>query len=214
MLTAFVSDLRHATRTLVRAPWFTSVSVATLGAGIALSVSVVTVVNAYLIRTLPYPASDRLYNVSYAEPNRPIPPPGMEKLDWDALSDVIEYPIAWDLDFFSLRGAPYAESAQGAWVTPGFVEALGIPVSLGRGLGADDFGAGRAPSSSSVIGSGKRGSAEIPRSSAAGSMPRRAIGLTKSRRSPSSACCRRGSGTSTPSPTSSRRCGRRRFRTW
>ena len=142
MLNAFTSDVRQAMRALLRARGFTVVAVATLGSGLALSVSVVTVVNAYLIRTLPYPASDRLYNVSYTEPGRPFPQ-GLEKLDWKSLDDVIEHPVAWDLDFFNLKGAPYAEAAQGAWVTPGFVGALGIPVALGRGLDATDFGVGR-----------------------------------------------------------------------
>jgi putative ABC transport system permease protein len=142
MLNPILSDLRHATRALLRARGFTSVAIGTLAAALALSVSVMTIVNAYLVRGLPYPASDRLFNVRYAAPGVNMPR-GMEALDWTTLDDIVEHPIAWDLDNFSLRGEPHPELAAGAWVTPGYIEGFGVRPAIGRGFEPADFQAGR-----------------------------------------------------------------------
>jgi putative ABC transport system permease protein len=140
----FATDLRHAWRSLARTRGFLTVSVATLSAGIALCVSVMAVMNAYLLRGLPYPESDRLYWVRFSEPGGPFVR-DLEKIDWRALDDLVEHPIAWDLDFFSLRGAPYPEGAQGTWVTPGFMAGFGIVPAQGRTFGPADFAAGAPP---------------------------------------------------------------------
>jgi len=135
------TDLRHAWRSLARTRGFLAVAVTTLGAGMALCVSVMAVVNAYLVRGLPYPESDRLYWVRFDGPAGQFVQ-DLETLDWRALDDVVEHPIAWDLDFFSLRGAPYPEGAQGAWVTAGFMAGFGITPSQGRAFVPGDFAAG------------------------------------------------------------------------
>jgi putative ABC transport system permease protein len=139
-----LSDLRHGWRSLRRTRGFLAVAIATLSAGIALCVSVTALFNAYLVRGLPYPESDRLYWVRYGQPNGPFVR-GLETLDWRTLDDVIEHPIAWDLDLFNLRGAPYAEAAQGTWVTSGYMEGFGIRVERGRAFGPEDFAAGAPP---------------------------------------------------------------------
>jgi hypothetical protein len=118
-------DLYYAWGAIARNPGFTLVSTATLGAGLTLSLTVVTVVNAYLIRPLPYPAADRLYSVGLAT-GGPGQPRGLADIDWTALDGVVEHRIAWDLDMYYLLGGSYPESAPGAWVTPGFLQALGL----------------------------------------------------------------------------------------
>ena len=60
-------------------------------------------------------------------------------MPWESVSDVVEHPIAWDLDMFYLTGGEHTESAPGAWVTPGFMQGLGIRVALGRAFGPADF---------------------------------------------------------------------------
>jgi putative ABC transport system permease protein len=142
MRNAFVSDLKQAARSLARDRGFTAVSVGTLAAGLALIVTVAVLVNAYLVRGLPYPDSDRLFDVQYAPPGTPYPT-GMEKLDWPSLADVVDLAIAWDLDNFTLRGGDHPELLQGTWVTPGYVEGFGIRAALGRGFTPADFEAGR-----------------------------------------------------------------------
>ena len=142
MQNAFMSDVRHAVRTLLRSPGFTSVALGTLSVGLALCVAVAVLVNAYLVRGLPYPESSRLFDVRYAAPGTPFPVV-MEKLDWSTLKDVIDLPIAWDLDFFNLRGGAYPEALQGTWVTQGYVDGFGVQPAIGRGFLPSDFETGR-----------------------------------------------------------------------
>lgn len=129
-------------RSLAQARGFTLTAILTLGVGLALCLIVAAVANAYLFRPLPYPAADRLYNIQYAPPNERAPR-GLAALDWASLNDIVEHPIAWDLDVFYLLGGTYPESAPGAWVTPGYVRGFGVRTAIGRDLVASDFDSGR-----------------------------------------------------------------------
>ena len=75
-LDALVRDLRFAIRGLRRTPVFTLVAALSLALGFALTASTISVVNAYLIRSLPYPEAHRLYHVRYSPPG-PWEPRGM-----------------------------------------------------------------------------------------------------------------------------------------
>src|SRR5262245_16806997 len=56
-----VQDLRFAIRMILKERWFTAVAVLALSLGIGLNATVFTLVNAVLIRGLPFKDSDRLY---------------------------------------------------------------------------------------------------------------------------------------------------------
>ena len=141
----------------------------TLGVVLALAVVILAVVNAYVVRALPYPAAARLYRVDYAASSRSAPR-GMEQLDWSALNDIIELPLAWDLDVFYLLGHEYPESSPGGWVTPGICTAS-VYVRRLEGTFTDaDFAGAHLQSRSSAIACGRRGSTALPTSSAARSM--------------------------------------------
>ncbi len=142
MRNAFLLDLRQAVRALARDRGFTIVSIGTLGASLALCVTVAVLVNAYLVRGLPYPESHRLFDVQYGFPTAPFPA-GMDALDWRALDDVLDLQIAWDLDNFTLRGSGPAELVQGSWATPGYAEGFAVRAALGRGFEPADFEPGR-----------------------------------------------------------------------
>lgn len=128
-----LTDLRLAVRSLLKDRSFTASAVLTLGLGLTLCTTAMLVVNAYVLTDLPYPAADRLHWVRYAAPGADVPRE-MEKLDWASLDDVVEHRVAWDLDVFYLLGGAQAESVPGAWVTPGFIDALGVQPAVGRGF--------------------------------------------------------------------------------
>jgi putative ABC transport system permease protein len=136
-------EFRLAVRSLSKAPAFAGAVVVTLGLELTLCTTVVVVIRAYLYTQLPYPEATRLYSVRYSAPGQEEPRQ-MEQLDWSSLDDVIEQPIAWDLDMFYLLGGENAEAVPGAWVTPGFVRGLGIQPVLGRGFDAEAFAQGSA----------------------------------------------------------------------
>jgi putative ABC transport system permease protein len=139
-MTGLLSDCRISARTLLKDRSFTFIVITTLALGIALAASVTAIVNGYLLRSLPYPAANRLYSIRF-EPSQQIPD-GLEQLNWQSLSNIIEIAIAWDLDMFYVTSADHPEPAAGAWVTPGFMQGLGIAAEVGRGFTDQEFGSG------------------------------------------------------------------------
>ena len=69
----WTSDFRHAWRALVRTPGFLVTSVATLALAIGAVVGMFSVVNAVLLRPLPFPDADRLVVVSGTAPGSDLP---------------------------------------------------------------------------------------------------------------------------------------------
>src|ERR1022692_5025529 len=67
-MTAFLQDLRFGARTLRRTPGFASIVVAVLTLGIGANSAVFSVVNAVLLRPLPYHDPDHLYRLDEIDP--------------------------------------------------------------------------------------------------------------------------------------------------
>ena len=143
-------DVRTAWRTLLATKGFTLVTIASLGLGLALAASTMAVVNAYLIRSLPYPAADRLYHVIYASPGQPEPR-GMTLIDWPSLDAVVDVADSSTSARFHLKDGGNTQEAAGLVVAPGSLEILGVRVLAGRSLQPQDFD--RAAEPVALIGS-------------------------------------------------------------
>jgi len=120
-------DVEGAARTLRRTPGFTALVVGILGVAVAFNTSAFAVVQAYLLRPLPYPDADRIVTVS----------PATSAVGWKNSEDVFEKAVSWDLDGFTLVGGGPADIVLGAWVSPDFFDVLGIHPILGRTFNDD-----------------------------------------------------------------------------
>ncbi|HUR57004.1 MAG TPA: ABC transporter permease [Opitutaceae bacterium] len=134
-------DVRFAARSLRRTWGFTITAIATLACGLALTAATLAVVNAYLLRAMPYPDAHRIYHLNYAPPG-PYEPRGMNAIDWKALNAVVDATIIAAGETFYLPGAGYAPSVTGSRVSPGYITGLGVRPAIGRVFTDDEYKAG------------------------------------------------------------------------
>jgi predicted permease len=136
-------DALYAWRAFASRPGFAAIAILTQGSALGLCLTVVTFVNAYLVRSMPYPSAERIHRLSLRTPEG-ARLAGLERVDWSALDDLVEHRIAWHSDAFALLGGTFPETARGGWVSPGFVAGLGLRPELGRLLDERDHVAGGA----------------------------------------------------------------------
>src|SRR6478735_2687404 len=94
MFKGLVQDLRYAARVMLKARGLTLVAVVTLALGIGANTAIFSIVNALLLRPLPYPQADRLvivwqYLRATGGPATEWTGPS-QQLDWKAQTDVFE----------------------------------------------------------------------------------------------------------------------------
>ena len=141
-LSEVAQDARHTLRALRRSPSFTIATVLTLGLAIAGGTAVSSVLYTYLLRPLPFPNADRLVSLSGAPSrDRSRRDPPLHLVNWRAVDSLFSATAAWDLDGFTIIGAPHAETVTGAWVTPGYFTALSVRPALGRIFAEAEYGA-------------------------------------------------------------------------
>ncbi len=134
-MTALVQDLRYALRTLAKSPGFTAIAVATLALGIGANTAIYSVLDAVLLRPLPFPEPDRLLviwpRVGTGEfGSSAISPP--EYRDTLARQSAFRGIAAMRDRSVNLTGAGEAERLQAFAVTPNLAEVLGVRPALGR----------------------------------------------------------------------------------
>ena len=140
--------LRHAIRRLVHEPAFTIAAVLTLALGVGANVAVFAVVEAVMLRPLPYPSADELVIVRHRDQRT-----GITK-EFIAIGDYADI-VARQKSFASVgaygsmqstvrgMGEPYQVQVLGA--TGGFFDVLRLRPVLGRALRDEDSRAGAAP---------------------------------------------------------------------
>jgi predicted permease len=141
-----LKDLRHGIRSLLKHRGFTVVAIITLGLGIGANTLIFSVVNAVLLRPLPYPKPDRLVALSQSsleDPDLAISYP--DYLDWRAQQSVFEDMAARLPMGGVITGANGPERVIGRLVTPNFFSTLGVPPILGRAFTEAENTPGVAP---------------------------------------------------------------------
>src|SRR5208282_2717048 len=134
-LDALWQDLRFGLRMLAKNPGFTAVAALTLALGIGGTVVVFSLLDAVLLRPLPYPQPDRLFRVFPSDMEASSYP---DFRDWQRQSRTFESMAAYEELPFNLTGTAEPERLDGSAITPGFFATLGIRPVLGREFTGDD----------------------------------------------------------------------------
>jgi putative ABC transport system permease protein len=141
---ALSQNLRYGLRMLAKNPGFTAAAVVCLGLGIGATTAIFSVVNAVLLRQLPYQHSDRLVRLFTEFPTFPhgglvhfwVSPPEYFDLrkDLKSYSDI----QGWVNQGVNLAGAEQPVRATAGYVTGGMQQMLGVAPERGRLLSTDD----------------------------------------------------------------------------
>ena len=145
-LGGITGDLRFAVRTLRKHPGFTAVVLATLALGIGANAAIFSVVDAVVLRPLPYRDADRLV-VIWGNLHRPgveeIPGSAGEYLDYRDGNHTFDAIAAYDTQGFNLTGGE-PERVDAAIVTTTLFPLLGVAAEAGRTFAADEEQPGHA----------------------------------------------------------------------
>jgi len=142
----FFQDLRYALRMLRKNTGFAAVAVLTLALGIGANTAIFSVVNAVLLRPLPYPEPSRL--VFLSEWSEQIPDMSISMAnfnDWRAQNKVFESMVPFQNDNVVLTGRGEPERVRLRRITAGFFPTLGVKPIVGREMTPEDDKAGAAP---------------------------------------------------------------------
>ena len=151
VLLGVLSDVLFAARMMRKAPLFTAVAVVTLALGVGANTTIFSVINATVLKTLPFPEPDRLVLVWQTNGKGPdnisiVSAPNF--WDWQRRNTVFERMAVFDSagKGYSLGAGgdrQEAEQVSGLRVSSDFFAALGVRPFLGREFLPEEDTAGR-----------------------------------------------------------------------
>ena len=130
-----MNDLRYAIRSLRKQPGFAAVVVITLALGMGASTAIFSVVNAVLLRPLPFPHSDRLQVVwgNYRALNiARLPAKAAEYDDYTKQTEVFDSVAAYTNQSFNVSTGSDPERVRGAYVSASLFPMLEAQAAAGR----------------------------------------------------------------------------------
>jgi len=134
-------DSRHGLRTLRKSPAFTAAAAATLALAIGANTAMFSVLNAVLLRPLPYRASEQLAMLWTEDPTQNLRE-GRSALwsveQWRSQSQSFADMATFDSVSMTLAADDGAEQIVGASISPNLLPLLGIQPALGRSFSADE----------------------------------------------------------------------------
>src|SRR5438046_9450983 len=143
-----MNDLTLALRQLRKSPGFTFVAVLTLALGIGANTAIFSIVNAVLLRPLPYPDADRIMVLSESSgPGQDYSVALPDYFDWRNENTVFEHLAATHKESRNLSGIPGRdpERVSCASVTRNFFKIIGLPPQIGRTFSEDEDKVGGPP---------------------------------------------------------------------
>jgi len=144
VIDSLIRDVRHAIRLLLKSPGFSLTAIAILGLGIGANAAIFSVVNAVVLRPLPFPDPSRIMRVWHTPPREQFS--GMATfsvspanyLDWRAQNTAFERLAIYGFRPANLTGRGEPDALRAGAVSGEFFEVLGARALLGRTLGPGD----------------------------------------------------------------------------
>src|SRR3989440_6098590 len=136
-----MNNFRLALRQLTKNPGFTLVAVLTLALGIGANTAIFSIVNAVLLRPLPYPDADRIMVLNESSgPGQDYSVALPDYLDWQKENTVFEHLAATHKESRNLSGISGREPERisCASVTRNFFNIVGLPPEIGRTFSEDE----------------------------------------------------------------------------
>src|SRR5256886_3879518 len=143
-----MNDLTFALRQLRKSPGFTFVAVLTLALGIGANTAIFSIVNAVLLRPLPYPDADRIMVLNESSgPGQDYSVALPDYFDWQKDNTVFEHLAATHKESRNLSGIPGRdpERISCASVTRNFFNIVGLPPEIGRTFSEEEDKVGAPP---------------------------------------------------------------------
>jgi len=137
-------DLRYGARMLLRNPAVSAVAVVTLALGIGANTATFSIVNAVMLRPLPYQNPDRLVSLWTNVPEHgrwPITPGNF--LDWKNQNTVFENMAAFSPSTVTLTGDGEPVQMMGASTSAGYFAVVGVEPMIGRLFHPEEYAPGK-----------------------------------------------------------------------
>jgi putative ABC transport system permease protein len=134
LLETLARDVAYAVRTLRRNPGFAATVVLTLGLGIGATTAIFTVVNAVLLRPLPYPEPDRLVYIaiSFGDRGDHAFSYTQDYAAWKSHSRTLSQIAGYMTFQANFTGGGEAERITGGYATASLFPLLGVQPAMGR----------------------------------------------------------------------------------
>jgi putative ABC transport system permease protein len=141
-------DMKYGVRVLLKTPLFTLVAVLVVALGIGANTAIFSVVNAILLRPLPFDGADRIVSVWSTRPKRGITRSSVSYpnfADMRASQQTFESVAAYTDMTAAFANGDLPEQIVGVTAAPDLFRVLSVKPQLGRLLVADDERAGGSP---------------------------------------------------------------------
>jgi predicted permease len=139
-MTGLFQDMRYALRQLRKSPGFSAVAVITLALGIGANTAVFSVIDAVMLRPLPYSQPERLIEARSLNTHNPrrfsICYPDF--FDWRSQNHTLEHLVSYHDSLFTLTGLERPVQVDTEVVSWDLLPALGVRPELGRGFAPDE----------------------------------------------------------------------------
>jgi predicted permease len=129
----FLQDLKHSLRMFRQSPGFTFAAVAALALGIGANTAIFSVVNAVLLKPIPFPDPDRLVMLMNTSGENSWPAASPAKFQhWRSQGSVLQDVAAFRTGVVNYTGGAVPEQLRSAQVSVGYFRLFGAPVFRGR----------------------------------------------------------------------------------